>query len=282
MKLSIITINRNNAEGLRLTLESVAAQTYHEIEHVIVDGASTDNSVDVIKEYVRRVNSVYWLSEPDRGIYNAMNKGVKMCRGEYTLMLNSGDYLVDEHVIERIMPELDGTDIIQGNILLESDGCILRNKSYGTSNIDMMDVIHGYFLHQASLCRRDLFERYGYFDETYRFAGDSKFFINCLGVHDASFKYIDIDVANFDMHGFTGTQNKNGNKSIEERNRLNCELLSQRMYDYCLESEPKVELYETFKAHKWVWKIVMMLKTLTIYMYGKKTKPIVESVNHDI
>ena len=88
MKLSIITINYNNAEGLKRTLESVAAQTDKEFEHIIVDGASADESVEVIKEYVAKVDSrkskvdrVKWVSEPDTGIYNAMNKGLKMAHG---------------------------------------------------------------------------------------------------------------------------------------------------------------------------------------------------------
>ena len=89
MKLSIITINRNNAAGLRRTIESVVSQTYTEFEYIIIDGASTDESVDVIKEYADKIT--FWVSEPDNGIYNAMNKGILKAKGEYLLFLNSGD-----------------------------------------------------------------------------------------------------------------------------------------------------------------------------------------------
>ena len=95
MFLSIITINRNNAEGLKKTLESVASQTCRDFEHIIIDGASTDGSVDVIKDYVASPsgkNVSYWISEPDSGIYNAMNKGIKKASGDYISLLNSGDW----------------------------------------------------------------------------------------------------------------------------------------------------------------------------------------------
>ena len=138
MKLSIITINYNNAEGLRKTLASVASQTYADIEHIIVDGGSTDGSVEIIREYavneairlegnkaIRQESSedndtvpnrpiaqspdrheIHWISEPDKGIYNAMNKGIRMATGEYIQILNSGDILAADDVTERMMAAL--------------------------------------------------------------------------------------------------------------------------------------------------------------------------------
>ena len=112
MNLSIITINYNNAEGLRKTLASVASQTYPHIEHIIVDGGSTDNSVEVIREYESTLalspyrliaSRLKWLSEKDTGIYNAMNKGIRMATGEYCQFLNSGDMLTADDVTERMV-----------------------------------------------------------------------------------------------------------------------------------------------------------------------------------
>ena len=105
-KISIITINYNDAEGLRKTLASVASQTYTDIEHIIVDGASTDGSVDVIREY-ETINlsstnpiRIVWVSEKDKGIYDAMNKGVAKASGEYLLFLNGGDALASPTAIQ--------------------------------------------------------------------------------------------------------------------------------------------------------------------------------------
>ena len=87
MKLSIITINYNNCDGLRKTIESVIAQTTRDFEYIVIDGGSTDGSVDVIKEYADYID--YWVSEPDKGIYNAMNKGTRAAHGDFLLFLNS-------------------------------------------------------------------------------------------------------------------------------------------------------------------------------------------------
>lgn len=272
IKLSIITINRNNAEGLKRTLDSVKAQTCQEFEHIIIDGASTDDSVNIIESYVRDVSrmkyDVLWMSEPDTGIYNAMNKGLKMVHGEYTLMLNSGDYLVDEHVIERIMPELDGTDIIQGNNIEEKETSIFRDRGYGKSKIDLFDVLKGHFLHQASFCRRDLFERYGYFDESYKSSGDTKFFMSCLGRHDAAFKYIDIDITNYDLTGISAAQSEKWRKCREEEyNRIIKEVFSKRIYSFMQDNDKKVRLYNELHTHKWIWFLVMAVAHLNNIFY---------------
>ena len=237
MKISIITINFNNAEGLKRTLESVAVQTYREYEHIIVDGNSTkDDSVKLIQEYDYQQRSttnspiIRWISDADKGIYAAMNRGVRMAQGEYVLMLNSGDSLVDEHVLEKIVPQLDGTDIVQGNTIEERDGKTVQNKGYGRSEITMHDVIDGNFLHQASFCQRDLFVRYGYFDESYAIVADKKFFMTCLGLHDASFKYVNFDVANFDTTGISSATSGEWHvKRKAEFARLLNELFSSRL-----------------------------------------------------
>ena len=102
MRLSIITINWNNATGLEKTLQSVASQTFKEFEYVIVDGASTDGSVEVIRKYESQFAHLKWVSEPDTGIYNAMNKGIRMASGEYIQILNSADCLASEDVMKSI------------------------------------------------------------------------------------------------------------------------------------------------------------------------------------
>ena len=275
MKLSIVTINYNNADGLRKTMESVFAQTCKEFEYIVIDGASTDGSVEIIQEYAQkaesqepRVKSVVWTSEPDTGIYNAMNKGVRKATGEYVLMLNSGDYLVDKHVIKRIMPELAGTDIVQGNNIEECSGKTYRNRGYGKSDIDFFDVMKGHFLHQSSFCKRDLFERYGYFDESYKMSGDTKFFMICLGRNDATFKYVDIDVANYDMSGISAE--KKGpwaQLRAEEHARLMKELYSPRLSHFLEANDKKIQLYNQLHTHRWIWNLVMLIAHIHNFFY---------------
>ena len=274
MKLSIITINYNNALGLKKTLDSVVSQICTDFEHIIVDGASTDESVEIIRTYsqlpIANRYKITWLSEPDTGIYNAMNKGVRLANGEYTLMLNSGDYLVDEYVIENILPLLDCTDIIQGNTIEEHSNYKMRNRGYGKSDVDFFDVMKGYFLHQAAFCRRDLFYKYGLFDESYRIIGDTKFFMTCLGLNNASFKYIDVDIANYDLNGVSADTNEKWLQlRLHETQRLRNELYSSRLNRFFEENDKKVRLYNLLRQHQWIWNIVMLLVRVHNIIYQK-------------
>lgn len=258
MKLSIVTINYNNLAGLQKTMESVFSQTCKDFEYIVIDGASTDGSAEYVRTQADKLT--YWVSEPDTGIYNAMNKGVRAATGEYVLMLNSADFLVDEYVIERIMPELDGTDIVQGNT---SDGG-KRQRGYGKSDITFLDVYHAHFLHQSSFCKKKLFDKYGYFDESYRYVSDTIFFIKTLGYGGATFRYVDIDIADFDLTGFSCTNDERiRQQHWQEEKRMQHELFPGRLYDFCRDSEKKVQLYDELKSHPLIWKLVVLLKIIT-------------------
>ena len=278
MKLSIITINYNNLSGLRKTVESVFAQTCRDFEYIIIDGASTDGS----KEYLDsiKVNNVadkantdnklqitnyklQIISEPDTGIYNAMNKGIRASHGDYLLMLNSGDYLVDANVIARLLPELDGTDIIQGNTICTKNGKTFINRGYGKSDINYIDVQKGYFLHQASFCRRTLFEQYGYFDESYKIAGDTVFYIRCLGKGNATFKYVNQTIAYYEGGGVSDGKNAYWIKQRAlEQKRLSKEEFSIRQWNTCIEYDKKGRLYDKLHRHKWAWSITMLMSKI--------------------
>ena len=193
MKLSIITINLNNAEGLRRTMESVFAQTFKDFEYIVIDGGSTDGSRELIWQYSD--NFTYWVCEPDKGIYNAMNKGIVKSKGEYVLMLNSGDRLVNENVLKNMNAQLDGIDIVQGNVMISWNGKWLKNSGYGKSDLTFRDVYKGRFLHQASFIRKELHNQYGLYEDTWRIAGDTAFFLKTLGFGNATFKYVDITIS---------------------------------------------------------------------------------------
>jgi len=226
MKLSIITINYNNAEGLRKTLASVASQMYPNIEHIIIDGGSTDGSVDVIKEYVRNVERmneltnegihVVWLSEPDKGIYNAMNKGISKASEDYIQILNSGDILASPDVTERMMVKLnelsnervnesDGVAILYGN-MVKFD--YANNRILGKSReveYSLRNYYSGTMNHDCCYFRRDLFETYGLYDENLKIVSDWKWFLQAIGLGHVKPVYVDIDVTIFDASGISET-----------------------------------------------------------------------------
>lgn len=282
MKLSIITINYNNLAGLRKTVESVFAQTYRDFEYIIIDGASTDGSREYLNSIQtdhsqadNRLANLHIVSEPDTGIYNAMNKGVRAAAGEYLLMLNSGDFLIDNQVVERILPELDGTDIVQGNILMENaNGTLKRDRGYGKSEISFLEVIGGHFLHQASFIKQSLHIQYGLYDETYRKSSDTYFYWRVLGFGNATFRYVDMDVANFDTHGISHDPKWTAIDKEEDARwyRENFPIRLQKLYK---EAPKRFQLYDSLHRYKWIWYITMgLVKVSNIFSsdYPKEKK----------
>lgn len=227
MKISIVTINYNNAEGLRKTLASVAAQTYRDIEHIVIDGGSTDGSVDIIKEYVNQcmMYDVLWVSEKDKGIYDAMNKGVKKATGDYVYILNSGDAIAAPDIVERMMNFLnDGKiNLLLGNIVRVYENKkeyaplpVKRIKDEKTRPIDvsMLTFYRGTIPQDAAFVRRELFEKYGYFDDKLKICADWKLYLNMIALGDVVPMHVNIDVVLFDM---TGISNANNECRLAER-----------------------------------------------------------------
>ena len=183
MKLSIITVNYNDAAGLERTIKSVISQTFHDFEFIVIDGGSTDGSVDVIKRYANNID--YWVSEPDGGIYQGMNKGLRQAKGEYVNFMNGGDCFHSPNVLETIFFNNTEADIITGDHEGSTHPCI------GQSGISMLDLFTGAVDHQASFIRREIALRHPY-DEKYRIVSDWKFFIEALVIDNCSFTFIPI------------------------------------------------------------------------------------------
>lgn len=203
MKLTIITINLNNCDGLRRTMDSVVSQTCQDFEYVVIDGGSTDGSREVIMEHQERL--AYWCSEPDRGIYNAMNKGVAHATGDYCLFLNSGDYLYNKDVVKEVLPELDGKyDVIAGHIILEdSNGKFVSiNKRIKPVDINFIQLINNALSHPACFIKKQCLQRVPY-DEQYKIVSDKKFFIECYLNHNYSFCQINKIISVFITNGIS-------------------------------------------------------------------------------
>jgi len=262
MKLSIITINLDNRKGFKKTADSVLAQTSLEFEWIIIDGGSSDGSVDEIKIAQEKwsvshgFENIYWVSERDTGIYNAMNKGVHVAKGEYVLMLNSGDYFVDESVISKVIPELDDTDIVQGNAIIEKDGRLYVHKGYGHSDITFLEAVNSDIPHQAVFTKKSLFESNGYFDESYKIISDTVFLVKNLAFSNSSFKYIDLNVSFFAPGGISQTQSE---ICIEEHQRMSKELMSDRLNYLCTVEEKKIVLWEKLHSSHFLWYGTMAL-----------------------
>lgn len=151
-KLSIITINYNNLSGLKRTIDSVINQTWKEFEYIIIDGGSTDGSAEFLNENKENIN--YWVSEPDKGIYNAMNKGIKVSNGEYLLFLNSGDWLIDNKVLENVLNEIEKVNGRTDNLTVFLGSTKEDGQEY---SFDPPETVTLYYLFKTALPHQAMF-----------------------------------------------------------------------------------------------------------------------------
>ena len=223
MRLSIITVNYNDSKGLERTINSVTSQSFHDYEFIVIDGGSTDDSVDVIRKYEQYID--YWVSEPDGGIYPGMNKGLRQAKGEYVNFMNGGDSYHSSDVLEKIFFLDTDADIITGN---HAENGI---RNVGQGGVTMLDLYKWAIDHQASFIRRELALRHPY-DEKYRIVSDWKFFIEALILDNCSFYYTDTIVVDVDMEGISNT---NFELDKKEREQVLKELFPERVLkDYQL------------------------------------------------
>ncbi len=187
MKYSIITVNYNNKNGLQETIESVIHQTYRDFEYIVIDGGSTDGSIDVLEKYSDQIT--YWISEKDNGIYSGMNKGIAASTGEYLNFMNSGDCYYNNQVLEHLTQHLD-KDIIVGR---DYHYNAKTGQGFATilpKRISMLTFYIQTLPHQSTFFRKELFKDCLY-DENLRIVSDIKFYIQKICIEDCSLQLID-------------------------------------------------------------------------------------------
>ena len=225
MKYSVITINYNNVDGLRKTIESVVAQTFNDYEYIVIDGGSTDDSVSVIKEYSDKIN--YWVSEPDGGIYNAMNKGVAHAHGDYCIFMNSGDCFYNAKVLELFSSYNMQEDIVVGKLVSARNGDTLFAPPQ--REISLYYLYSGTVPHQSSFIKTELLRLYPY-DEKLKIVSDWKFFVQAIIMYNCSIRYIDDVVAKFDTEGLSTS---NPDKMWREKEQVLTSMFPDRiLLDY--------------------------------------------------
>ena len=273
MRLSIITINRNNAVGLEKTLQSVATQTFKEFEYIVIDGASTDGSVEVIGKFERQFAHLKWVSEPDTGIYNAMNKGIRMASGDYIQILNSADCLAAEDVTERMLVALEkacNPSILYGNMVkCFPDGHHMVDKSFSGLEITMLGMFTGTLNHDPAYIRRDLFVKYGFYDESLKIVSDWKWYLQAIILGSEKPQYVDLDVTLFDMTGISES-----NKELDriERKQVLTQLFPEAVLkDYEQYAFP-IEQIRRLQRHPWSYKMVWFLERCLFKLEKMKRK----------
>lgn len=191
MKFSVITINYNHKEGLRSTIESVVRLRHADYEYIIIDGGSTDGSVDVIKQYAK--NITHWVSEKDNGVYHAMNKGVAMSKGKYLIFMNSGDCFHSPNALNAV--ENYQEDIICGQVSTFPSG-------HHKPTISLVDLMRISLPHQAMFIKRELLVKHPY-DEKFKILSDWKFCLETIVIDNCSFRTTEDVIADYESGGIS-------------------------------------------------------------------------------
>lgn len=240
MKVSVITICFNSVSCIERTIKSVIEQSSDNYEYIIVDGKSTDGTVDIIRKYDSYITK--WISEPDNGIYHAMNKGVAMATGEYCIFMNAGDAFFAEDILERVRPHLDGKNaIIMGNQIYVSKN---RYHHYGRhwKTVTLRSIFRDSLYHQSSFIKRtDLLNTP--YDESLRMVSDWKLAHELLIQQNKSYKGIDINICLFDNDGIT-------NRQVELRTK-ECREVLDSMYPEKVQSD---YFYDEINYKRW-WNV---------------------------
>jgi glycosyltransferase involved in cell wall biosynthesis len=256
MQISIITVNYNNLDGLKRTMTNVFEQTWQDFEYIVIDGGSTDGSARYIEAHKDKLT--YWVSEPDKGIYHAMNKGIAKAKGEYLLFLNSGDHFYNTTVLQENHSKITNFDLIYFDWQLVDD--------HSAKIVPFPDTLHfshlflGSLPHQSTFIKKALFDNVGLYDEKLKIVSDWKFMIIALFIHKCSYKHIGSTLTTFYLDGIS-----NQVDFTHERDQVLNEYFAPYVADYklILESKRHKKLLQSNRYK--------MLADIEKSNFGKKT-----------
>ncbi len=203
MKLSIITVNLNNFRGLQKTFASIFSQTFTDFEYIVIDGGSTDGSVDLIRDNQSKIS--YWQSQKDNGIYQALNQGIRQAKGEYILFLHSGDYFLDSEALNRVFITKPDTDIVYADA---------KRLNLDTKQIELYfqpDQLTKLFFYRYSLChqsmffKRELFQKFGLYREDLKIVADLAFNLKLFLSQKCTWQHSATSIVYFDQSGISST-----------------------------------------------------------------------------
>jgi glycosyltransferase involved in cell wall biosynthesis len=250
MKISLITVSYNSSSTIRDTLDSVLAQTYPIIEYIIVDGGSTDGTIDIIKEYAPRFKvPMHWISERDEGLYDAMNKGIKMASGEVIALVNSDDILINENVIRHIADEFKrnrNIDAIYADLAYVDrfdSKKIVRNWITGNQK----SFSKGWHpAHPTFYARKICYDKYGYFNLGYKYSADFELMLRFIEKYNIQLLYIPKKMVHMRIGGL-------GNRTLSNRIKANIECIKAFKCN-------NIRISPFYIIYRWCPKIVGLIK----------------------
>jgi glycosyltransferase involved in cell wall biosynthesis len=281
--ISIITINYNDSSGLESTIQSVIKQSYLDLEYIVIDGNGKDNSKEIIEEYASQIT--YWTSEPDTGIYNAMNKGIRKSKGEYLLFLNSGDTLRSDTIIEEVAELIkDNVDIYYGSLAIQQNGKETI-REYPVELTFNYFFYMGHLPHPASFIKRSLFDTFGLYKEKFKIVADWDFYVNAICKFQCSYKNLLIVITNFEPTGISSKPEtrelllQEKEMSLKDNFRLFYE--DYEHYQILKQSEfgDRSNPIKQIEHHKFARKIHSLFLKLLVMLFRKKNNEEIKKNN---
>lgn len=211
-KISVITINYNNKEGLERTLQNVTSQTFDDFEYIVIDGGSQDGSKELLQKYSGKIT--HWVSERDKGIYNAMNKGIVAAKGEYLIFINSGDHFYSENSLTIGAKYLGEKEIVYSDLKVVNHASL--DKFIYPSELHFSYFFESSLPHPATFIKKSAFQKYGLYDENLKIVSDWKWFMNAICRFDCSYTHIPEIISTFYFDGIS-SQDAYLQKINEER-----------------------------------------------------------------
>lgn len=206
MKISIITVSFNHLEGLERTVNSVLSQTYSDLEYIVIDGGSTDGSVALLADFADNAdlkNVFQYVSEPDKGTYDAMNKGLAMATGDYVLFLNSGDVFASSNVLLEVFSTSQTSDLLVGRQFQIRNGRKCKAHRILAEEVNKQFLISNTLPHQATFIKRELLQRLGGYDLNYRIVADWVFWYDAIMNYNATVSCIPVFISVMEEEGIS-------------------------------------------------------------------------------
>lgn len=257
-KLTIITINYNHVDGLKRTIDSIVNQTFTNYEWIVVDGGSTDGSKELIEQF--QDHFAWWCSEPDKGVYNAMNKGIAHATGEYVNFMNSGDIFATPTILEEIFSIPHTANVLYGIMTRGTIDGKWNNKPLLKSHINWWDFYYCTFNHQATFTQRDLFMKFGGFDESYHILADWRHFAQLICVEHCSYEYISKIIAIYEGGGIS---DEVSDQNIKEQRRIRKEVYPTLLDEHI----PELRYMDICKRFWFSQKLLYLLTHSTNWIY---------------
>jgi len=250
LKISIITVSWNSKETIKNTIDSVINQTYKNIEYIIIDGASTDGTVEIVKSYGSKISR--FISEPDKGLYNAMNKGIGLSTGDIVGILNSDDFYIDNKVIGKVLKEFKEKQVDS----LFADLVFVKPKNldkivrfYDSSHFNPSKFAYGWMpAHPTFFVKREVYEKYGVFRTNFKIAADFDLLVRFLYIHKISYSYMREVLVKMRVGGVSTSFNSIWINNIEQLRVCRDHNIDTNIFKICLKYPRKI--LGIFKANK--------------------------------